>query len=79
MTKYQEMMQDLRKNANELFEGFTASERKLYGKAANSTNPTFYLDAATDALEVSGVEVSDAFMKLVNHMIEHWSFLDDEE
>lgn len=79
MTKNQEMMHDLRKKANELFEGFTASERKLYGKAANSTQPTFYLMAVTDALEVSGVEISEAFMKLVNHMIEYWSFVDDEE
>jgi len=71
-TKYEALMD----KANDLWSGFYENEKKLYGKVANSTDPVFYLECIVDTLDVSGVEISEAFVELRNYMVEHYSFVD---
>lgn len=62
----------LRNKGHELFNGFTATEKKLYGKVVNSSDPVIYLEGIIDALDVSGVAISDSFIELRNYMIENY-------
>ena len=55
----------------ELFKNFTPSEKKLYGKICNSTDPLLYMDAILETLEINGIEVSDSFIELWNLILEY--------
>lgn len=62
----------MRNKGHELFGGFTPTEKKLWGKVMNSSSPLIYLEGIIDGLEVSGVEVSEAFMEFRNYMLENY-------
>lgn len=55
-----------------IFTNLSAFEKKIVAKANNSTDPKVYLTGAAEALELAGVEVTEAFENLFSGVVEHW-------